>query len=417
MRVCVVGSGAREHALALAFARSAQVIAAPGNPGLERSGHSIRTTLAPPEECEADLFVIGPEAPLVDGLADRLRAKGAAVLGPGAAGARLEGSKAFMKSVATAAKVPTAAWTEVTTKAAARDFFVRLGHGPYVVKTDGLAAGKGVFVTEDLDQALADVEVKLSGAAFGAAGRRLVLEEGLDGQELSLLVLCDGERCLPLPAAQDYKRALDGDRGPNTGGMGAYSPVPLADAALVSAVMDEIVEPTLAELRRRGIDYRGVLYAGLMCDARGPKLIEYNVRFGDPEAQVVLPRLGGDFAELCLHAATGSLRDDQVTGAAPAAVCVVLAAFGYPKAVRVGDAIEGLEAAAAHEQVTILHGATAVEGERLVSAGGRVLTVAATGSDLADARRRAYQAAEEIRFEGMQYRRDIAAEPAGGHLP
>ena len=416
MRVCVVGAGAREHALALACARTAEVVVAPGvaaMAGRSPEGHRIEVTPAPPVELEADLFVVGPEAPLVAGLADELRARGRTVLGPGAAGARLEGSKAFMKEVAAAAGVPTARHATVATIEAAAAFFATVGHGPYVVKTDGLAAGKGVRVADRLQEALEDVAAKLSGQAFGEAGRRVVVEEAMVGPELSLLVLCDGRRAVPLPAAQDHKRLGEGDTGPNTGGMGAYSPVPLATAGVVEEVMDRIVEPTLGELRRRGVAYRGVLYAGLMVTDEGPRLVEYNVRLGDPEAQVVLPRLRGDVAAL-LHA-TAAGRAMEPEGVVPeAAVGVVLAAPGYPEATVTGGVLRGVDEAGTVEGVTVLHAATALDADgRLHVAGGRVLTVVGTGSDLEPARRRAYEALGRIELDGGQVRRDIAAAVAG----
>ncbi|MHB1973698.1 MAG: phosphoribosylamine--glycine ligase, partial [Acidimicrobiales bacterium] len=390
MKVCVVGSGAREHALACALAPGARVVVAPGNPGIEDEV-GVEVTAMPPEQVDADLFVVGPEAPLVEGLADRLRASGRAVLGPGADGARLEGSKAFMKELAGAAGVPTAAWASVDRLDDALAFLRRMP-GPYVVKTDGLAAGKGVLVTGDLAEAEADAAAKLAGSSFGDAGRRVVLEEGLVGEELSLLVLCDGRGGLALPAAQDHKRLLDGDAGPNTGGMGAFSPVPAASPALVDEAMERIVLPTLAEMRRRGIDYRGVLYAGLMLTAEGPKLIEYNVRFGDPEAEVVLPRCGGDLAELFLSAATGRLGTPPTVGG-DAAVAVVLAARGYPHAPERGAAIEGLDHARAVEGVTVLHAGTRRDPDGTVRvAGGRVVVVRALGETLGRARERAYTA-------------------------
>ncbi|MFI5043835.1 MAG: phosphoribosylamine--glycine ligase, partial [Acidimicrobiales bacterium] len=275
MKVCVVGSGGREHALADVLGRSAEVVVTPGNPGIPGS------VSAPPEEIEADLFVVGPEQPLVDGLADRLRAVGRLVFGPGQDGARLEGSKAWMKDLLVEAGVDTAAHGSFTDAAPALAFLDTMAP-PYVVKTDGLAAGKGVVVTESLVEARNAVGDYLSGAAFGAAGQRLVIEVGLTGPELSVLAVCDGTRAVPLAPAQDFKRAGDGDRGPNTGGMGAYSPMPTVDDALLGDVMDRFVEPTLATLRARGIDYRGVLYAGIMLTPSGPKMLEYNVRFGDP---------------------------------------------------------------------------------------------------------------------------------------
>ncbi len=293
--VCVVGSGGREHALALVLGRTADVVVTPGNPGITGAtpeGHTLTSVATPPEEIDADLFVIGPEAPLVDGLADRLRAAGRLVFGPGADGARLEGSKAFMKEMLAEAGVPTARFGVFDDPASAKAFLRELP-GPWVVKTDGLAAGKGVLVTDSLAEAEADVDAKLSGSAFGEAGRRVVVEEGLVGEECSLLVVCDGERLAALAPAQDFKRCGDDDSGPNTGGMGAYSPVPSVDEALVATLVDQAVAPLVTALRARGIDYRGVLYAGLMLTPDGPKVLEYNVRFGDPETQVVLVRLEG----------------------------------------------------------------------------------------------------------------------------
>ena len=415
MRVCVVGSGAREHALALALGRTADVVVAPGNPGMATvtaEGFTVSITDRPPEAVEADLFVIGPEQPLVDGLADRLRADGRLVLGPGAAGARLEGSKAFMKDLLTEAKVPTARYGAFDDATEARAFLRSLP-GPWVVKTDGLAAGKGVLVTDSLAEAEADVDAKLSGGSFGDAGRRVVVEEGLEGVECSLLALCDGRRVVALPAAQDFKRVADGDEGPNTGGMGAYSPVPAIDDRLVDRILDEAVEPLVAALRRRGIDYRGVLYAGLMVDADGPRVLEYNVRFGDPETQVVLPRVDEDLTGLLAEAAAGRLRT-EVRPAGRAAVCVVLAAPGYPSSPRTGDVIEGLEKLHELPDVTVLHAGTALdERGRLVTAGGRVLGVRALGADVGTARRLAYEAAALVHWPGMVMRSDIAADAAG----
>ncbi|HEX8803566.1 MAG TPA: phosphoribosylamine--glycine ligase, partial [Acidimicrobiales bacterium] len=295
-----MGSGAREHALAHVLARGADVVVTPGNPGIPGS------VATPPAEVAADLYVVGPEAPLVAGLADELRATGRLVLGPGADGARLEGSKAWMKEVVAAAGVPTArhaAFAEVEPALA----FLRGLPPPWVVKTDGLAAGKGVLVTGSLAEAEDDVRAKLSGRTFAGAGRTVVIEEGMTGPELSILAVCDGTRAVALAPAQDFKRVGDGDAGPNTGGMGAYSPVPFAGPDVVADVLDRFVGPTLAALRARGIDYRGVLYAGLMMTADGPRLVEYNVRFGDPEAEVVLPRLASDLGDLLAAAAAGRI--------------------------------------------------------------------------------------------------------------
>ncbi len=401
MKVCVVGSGGREHALSVALARTADVVVTPGSAGIPRS------TAAAPEEVDADLFVVGPETPLVDGLADRLRAQGKLVFGPGADGARLEGSKAWMKEVLRDAGVPTAGYGTFTELEPALAFLGTLP-GRWVVKTDGLAAGKGVLVTGSYDEAAADVRAKLSGEAFGDAGRRVVIEEWLDGPELSLLCVCDGQRAVALAPAQDFKRLADGDAGPNTGGMGAYSPVPLAGPAVVAEVLERAVEPTLAALRARGVDYRGVLYAGIMLTADGPKVLEYNVRFGDPEAQVVFPRYAGDLAALLAEAAAGHLVtepqfDDR------AAVTVVLAAEGYPRNPRTGDVIEGLDKADALPGVSVFRAGVARDAAgRLVTAGGRVLNVTGMGTDVTAARATAYDAVSAISWPGMQYRTDIA---------
>jgi phosphoribosylamine---glycine ligase len=406
MKVCVVGSGGREHALAHGLARTADVVVTPGNPGIPNS------VATPATEIEADLFVIGPEVPLVDGLADRLRAQGKLVFGPGAAGARLEGSKAWMKEVLLDAGVPTASHGAFTTAEPALAFLDTLD-GLYVVKTDGLAAGKGVVVTTSLTEARQAVGEFLSGRAFGDAGRTVVIEEGLTGPELSVMAVCDGRRAVALAPAQDFKRARDGDRGLNTGGMGAYSPVPMVGADVMTLVMDHAVDPTLAALRSRGIDYRGVLYAGLMLTPDGPKVLEYNVRFGDPETQVVVPRLRTDLAELLAEAASGDLRTEP-SFVADAAVTVVCAAEGYPQSPRVGDVIQGLELATQVEGVTVFCAAVTSDGAgRLLTAGGRVLDVTAMAPDLATARQRAYQAVDAITWPGRYVRTDIAAEAAG----
>jgi phosphoribosylamine--glycine ligase len=413
MKVCVVGSGAREHALALALARTAAVVVAPGNSAMPALTPSVVCTSAPPEEIDADLFVIGPEVPLVSGLADRLRARDRLVFGPGADGAQVEGSKAWMKALLVTAGVPTAAHGTFDTEAPAVAFLRSLAKGPYVVKTDGLAAGKGVLVTASIDEAIDDVRAKLAGTAFGDAGRRVVIEEGLTGDELSVMAVCDGKTAVPLAEAQDFKRVGERDTGPNTGGMGAFSPVPGAGDELVGVVMDRAVLPTLAALRDQGIDYRGVLYGGIMLTIDGPKVLEFNVRFGDPEAQVVLPRWQGDVTEVLAAAAAGRLGQT----APPAfddrpAVCVVLAAEGYPAAARTGDVIDGVPVAANMEGVQLYAGAAeCIDGE-LTTSGGRVLSVSARGATLAAARERAAAAAAAIDWPGRHYRRDIAARAA-----
>ena len=404
MKVCVVGSGAREHALAHVLGRTAEVVVTPGNPGIPCS------VATPPTEVAADLYVIGPEAPLVAGLADQLRAAGRLVFGPGADGARLEGSKAWMKQVVEAAGVPTARYAAFGAVEPAVEFLRSLP-GPWVVKTDGLAAGKGVLVARSLDEAIADVRAKLAGEAFGDAGRTVVIEEGMTGPELSLLAVCDGTRAVALAPAQDFKRIGDGDTGPNTGGMGAYSPVPGADEGLVADVMARFVEPTLAELRRRGIDYRGVLYAGLMLTPDGPRLVEYNVRFGDPESQVVLPRLTTDLAGLLAAAAAGDLTEAAPPAFADdACVTVVIATEGYPTAPRTGDVIEGIDKAEASGATVFCAGVARGPAGDLVTAGGRVLAVTGTGPTVAAARDRAYQAAALLSWPGLYHRTDIAQE-------
>ena len=413
--VLVVGAGGREHALAHTLARSADVVVAPGNPGMPGTspeGHAITVSSSPPSEIDADLVVIGPEAPLVDGLADRLRAQGKSVVGPGADGARLEGSKAFMKEVLAEAGVPTARYAAFDRVDEATDFLRSLP-GPWVVKTDGLAAGKGVLVAESLAEAIADVEAKLSGAAFGAAGRRVVIEEGMAGPECSLMALCDGRHVVALAPAQDAKRLGEGDAGPNTGGMGAFSPIPALDAADVDSLMDTAVEPLLAALRTRGIDYRGVLYAGLMLTDEGPKVLEYNVRFGDPEAECVLVRLASDPFELLASVAGGSLQDaPRFTD--DAAVCVVVASPGYPGATETGGLISGLDQRGQLEVpiegVTVFHAGTARDAEgRFVTAGGRVLGITAVARGPEEARRRAYAGVAGIGWPGAQVRTDIGA--------
>ena len=415
MRVCVIGSGGREHALAHVLGRSCDVVVTPGNPGIPGS------VSAPATEIDADLYVIGPEVPLVDGLADELRAAGRLVFGPGADGALLEGSKAWMKELLVGAGVPTAGHGTFTELDPALRFLDGMGD-LFVIKTDGLAAGKGVLVTEDRAEADDAVRAYLSGEAFGQAGRRVVIEEGLTGPELSVLAVCDGHGAVPLAPAQDFKRIGEGDVGPNTGGMGAYSPVPGAGADVVDEVMDEAVLPTLADLRRQGIDYRGVLYAGLMLTPQGLRVLEYNVRFGDPEAQVVLPRLRSDLADLLAAAAAGSLEETPVYGD-DAAVTVVCASEGYPASPRTGDLIKGIERANAEEGVTVFCAGVASASERsngaempgqnssgLVTAGGRVLNVTGQGPDLATARDRAYAGVAHIDWLGRYVRFDIAAK-------
>ncbi|MCS5689896.1 MAG: phosphoribosylamine--glycine ligase [Actinomycetota bacterium] len=405
MRVCVVGSGGREHAFATVLSQSSEVVVTPGSPGIKGSTAQVAT------EIEADLYVVGPEVPLVQGLADQLRADGRAVFGPGSDGARLEGSKAWMKSLVEAAGVPTARYASFGEhEADAAVAFLSTLAPPYVVKTDGLAAGKGVLVTDTYTDAVEDVRAKLSGTSFGDSGRCVVIEEGLSGPELSLFAFCDGEKAALIPtSAQDHKRLRDQDLGPNTGGMGCYSPMPTVSTTDLDDMMNTAVHPTVEELRKREIDYRGVLFAGFMMTEDGPKLLEFNVRFGDPEAQVILPRFEGDLAETLLQVAIGDLQSPP-TLSTDAMVTVVLASQGYPTAPQTGDVIYGLEEARAIEGVEIFCAGVALnpQGE-LVTGGGRVLNVCGRAAKLETARDLAYNAVSVISWSGMQHRTDIGA--------
>jgi len=408
--VLVVGSGAREHALVRALGADpavTEVCAAPGNPGISTEVATFPLDVAAPAavaalslRVSADLVVVGPEVPLVAGAADAVRAAGIACFGPSALAARLEGSKAYAKDVMAAAGVPTARAFVCESPEAASRALDELG-APYVVKNDGLAAGKGVVVTTDRAAAL----------AHAASCRRVVVEEFLDGPEVSLFAVTDGTTVRPLVPAQDFKRVGDGDTGPNTGGMGAYSPLPWAPEGLVDEVLASVLTPTVREMARRGAPFTGLLYAGLALTSRGTRVIEFNVRFGDPETQVVLARLRSPLGGLLQAAATGRLADHPpLEWSDDAAVTVVVAANGYPEALRTGDPVEGLAEAAAVEHAQVLHAGTALdEGGRVVSAGGRVLSVVGTGPGVRAARDRAYAATAMIRLDGGHYRSDIAA--------
>ncbi|RKE20238.1 phosphoribosylamine--glycine ligase [Streptomyces sp. TLI_171] len=413
MKVLVIGTGAREHALCRSLSQDPAVTelhCAPGNAGIAKvatlhpvdqlDGAAV-TALA--RELAADLVVVGPEAPLVAGVAEPLRAAGIPVFGPGKEAAQLEGSKAFAKAVMAGAGVPTARSYVCTTAAEAAEALDAFG-APYVVKDDGLAAGKGVVVTEDRAAALAHAE----------ACERVVIEEYLDGPEVSLFAITDGTTVLPLVPAQDFKRALDGDQGPNTGGMGAYTPLPWAPEGLVAEVLETVLQPTVDELRRRGTPFSGLLYAGLALTSRGTRVIEFNARFGDPETQVVLARLRTPLAGVLLAAANGTLAElEPLRWSEDAAVTVVLASEGYPADPRTGDPIEGLDAAEADGAAFVLHAGTraGADGE-VLTAGGRVLSVTATGTDLAEARAKAYAGVAKISFKGSQHRTDIALKAA-----
>jgi phosphoribosylamine---glycine ligase len=420
MRIAVIGSGGREHALIEALALNPDVdvlYAVPGNAGtaaratnVQGIGVSDAAALAAfVESARVDLTVVGPEAPLVAGVADYFLDRGLAVFGPTAAAARLEGSKAFAKEVMAAAGVPTAR-AEVFDDAAAAIRALDEFGPPWVIKADGLAAGKGVAVTSDRAGATAAIEAALVRRVHGDAGGRILLEEYLDGPEASIFALSDGRTVVPLAPARDYKRVADGDQGPNTGGMGAYSPLPDVPESLVDEVRRTILEPTVAELCARGIRYQGLLYAGLALTAGGPKVVEFNCRFGDPEAQVVLPRLASDLTGLLWAAAEGVLAGEKVAWDPRACVTVVLTSGGYPGSYRRDLEITGLDAAEASADVHVYHAGTTRDAAGVVrTAGGRVLAVTALGGDLSEARSRAYATADLIHFDGVHYRRDIAA--------
>ncbi len=410
----VVGAGAREHAIISALARSPQhpeLLCAPGNAGIAGEAQLLAIAaedsggvLAAAREQHVDLVVVGPEAPLVAGLADALAEAGIACFGPSAAAAALEGSKAFCKEVMIAAGVPTARYQVVSDVA---EGLAAIERYPAVLKADGLAAGKGVIIAEDEPAARRALESLLVERLFGT--ERVVVEEHLQGQEVSLLAICDGRTALPLASAQDYKRIFDGDLGPNTGGMGSYSPVPAIGEERAREICTAVHQPVLDELRRRGIEFRGVLYAGLMMTAGGPRVLEFNVRFGDPETQAILPRLESDLLAVMQAAAAGHGADELSLSWSPrSAVTLVLASRGYPEGSSSGDVISGLEAVP--EGISVTHAGTALGDEgAVVTAGGRVLSLTALGEDIAAARAAAYAAANMIDFEGKQLRGDIAA--------
>jgi phosphoribosylamine--glycine ligase len=419
MRVLVVGGGGREHALAWRLQRSPSVAAvecAPGNAGTSRvatnlpiAAEDVPAIVARAAEAKYDLVVVGPEAPLAAGLADALAARGLAVFGCSRAAAEIEGSKRFAKEVMERAGVPTARWGAFEEAGAAERFAGELcaaGAGA-VVKADGLAAGKGVVVADDLAGARAAIRAMLAGELVGRAGARVVVEERLAGREASCMALVDGERVWPLAPCEDHKTIADGDRGPMTGGMGAISPTPVVDAACAARVEREVLLPTARTLAAMGRPFRGLLYAGLMVGEGGPKVLEFNCRFGDPETQPLLARWEGDLGEALLAIARG--RAPEVRFSARAACCVVLAARGYPGPIEKGAAIDGLAQAEQVPGVIVFHAGTRAEGGRTVVAGGRVLGVTATGDDPAGARAAAYRAARVIRFDGMQLRGDIGA--------
>lgn len=415
MNILILGSGGREHSIAWAVMQNPKcdrLIVAPGNAGIAQiaecaeldtlDGDAVAGFAA---ENAIDLVIIGPEAPLAAGVADVCRAAGLTVFGPSADAARLESSKSFTKAICDAAKAPTAGYAHFTDLEAARSY-VNKQRMPIVIKADGLAAGKGVVIATERDQALTALD-HMFGGEFGAAGSEVVIEEFMDGEEASFFVLCDGKTVLPVGTAQDHKRAFDGDTGPNTGGMGAYSPAPILDDTIAQKALDEIIRPTMAEMARRGSPYKGVLYAGLMIKDGQPRLVEYNVRFGDPECQVLMMRLGGQALDLIQACAEGRLSEMQVNWADDHALTVVLAAKGYPGSYQKGSDIRGLEALEESSTAMVFHAGTAERDGRVVANGGRVLNVTARAESLSEARDRAYAMVDEIDWPEGFCRRDI----------
>jgi phosphoribosylamine--glycine ligase len=416
MRILVVGGGGREHALCWAIAASPlcdRLWCAPGNAGIAEEAECIDIGAEDVDRLHdfavanaVDFVVVGPEGPLVAGLVDRLAASGIRAFGPSAAAARLEGSKGYMKDLCARHGIPTAAYGRFADAAAARAYVREIG-APIVVKTDGLAAGKGVTIAHSIDEAIAAIDEAMEGGAFGTAGAELVIEEFLEGEELSFFVLVDGETALPLAGAQDHKAVGDGDTGPNTGGMGAYSPAPTLTAELEATVMATIVRPTVAGMAAEGAPYKGVLYAGLMLTADGARLLEYNVRFGDPECQVLAMRLKSDLLPALLAACDGQLDHLDLRWYDDAALTVVMAANGYPGAYDKGSEIRGLDALADRADVKVFHAGTRRDGDRVLATGGRVLNVTALGRTIGEAQARAYAAVDRIDWPGGFCRHDI----------
>jgi len=422
MRVLVVGSGGREHALAWAIGASPlvdQVYCAPGNAGIAEDAECVPIAVGDTagliafcHKAAIDFVVVGPEAPLVAGLVDALESAGIAAFGPSQAAAALEGSKGFLKDLCAREGIPTAAYRRFRDAAAAKAYIAAQGV-PIVVKADGLAAGKGVTIAATLAEAYAAVDMALGEARFGAAGAEIVVEECLQGEEASFFALVDGTNALPLAAAQDHKRVGDGDTGPNTGGMGAFSPAPLVTPAVEDMVMERIILPTVRAMHRDGRPFKGVLYAGLMLTEAGPQLLEYNVRFGDPECQVLMMRLRSDLMPALIATRDGILKEVDLRWYDEAALCVVMAARGYPDDPQRGSEIRGLDAAASDPETKIFHAGTRHDGDRLLADGGRVLGVTALGRDLGAARDRAYRAVDKIDWPEGFCRRDIGLRRGG----
>ena len=418
MRILVIGSGGREHALCWALAKSDRVEAiycAPGNGGISEVAEIVALGVDQFDELGQfavdegiDLVVVGPEAPLAAGITEHLEGLGVKVFGPSQAATQIEASKAFTKDLCRRYEIPTATY-EVFDDADEALAYVREQGAPIVLKADGLAAGKGVIVAQTLEEAEEGIGQIMEDRAFGKAGAKLVIEEFLEGQELSIMAFVDGDVVRPMVAAQDHKRAFDGDEGPNTGGMGTYSPVPQIPQAQIEQAIETIIEPTAKAMVEEGTPFRGVLFAGLMMTDDGPELIEFNARFGDPETQVVLPRLTSDLADILEAAVDGRLDQVEIEWSDQAAVCVVLASGGYPISYEKGFEIEGLDQV---EQL-VFHAGTARDGDRLLTAGGRVLGVVGQGADIEEARARAYEGADGITFDGLHHRSDIAQKAIG----
>ncbi len=424
MNVLVVGGGGREHALVWKIAQSKnadKIFAAPGNPGIARhaecvgiAASDVKGLLGFARENGIDLTVVGPEAPLVAGIAEAFKKESLKVFGPGPDGAQLEGSKGFAKELMRVHSIPTARYERFNTYNTALEY-VRNNDPPLVVKADGLAAGKGVTVCHTQEQAIDAVNNAMKERIFADAGDSVIVEEFLAGQEASIICLTDGRTIASLETSQDHKPALDGDKGPNTGGMGAYSPAPVVTDQVYDLVEREVMLPTIHGLRSQHIDYRGVVYFGLMIDDGQPKVLEYNVRFGDPETQPLMVRLKSDLLDLMMLTVDGELDKASIEWDSRAAVCIVLASGGYPGSYEKGKEITGIEDAEKDPDVVVFHAGTALAGGRLVTAGGRVLGVTALGADIAKAQKKAYEAVEKIRFDGMHYRRDIADKALKGN--
>lgn len=430
MKILVVGSGGREHAIVWRLANDPvkhELYCAPGNAGIaslatlvDAGAEDVGAIVAWARANNPDLVVVGPEAPLVKGLVDELAKIGIPSFGPVASGARMEGSKRFAKEVMEAAGVPTARAEVHTDPAAAKEALAKFGL-PVVIKADGLAAGKGVIVAETLEQATEAIDDMLVANKFGAAGAEVLIEEFLDGEECSILAMTDGESAVLLPGSQDHKRIFDGDKGPNTGGMGAYSPAPVVTDDMLDGIKEGIILPVVRELKKRGTTYRGILYAGLMVTPEGGKIalsgskvnvVEFNARFGDPETEAVLPRLGGNFANALLHAATGRLKDEDIVVKDEVAATVIVSSGGYPGSYEKGFEIKGLEEAAKTGAI-VFHCGTKADGDKVLTAGGRVLSVTGTGATLREAVDKAYAAIGCISFDKMFYRKDIAHRAFG----